>query len=212
MNLAHGGHLTHGMALNISAGSSMRSNAYGVRQDTGGSTTTPWSAGPRGPPEADRRGRQRLFAAVGLRADGGIAHASGAPVRRHGPHRRPGRGRCPPEPFPARRHRHEHPHKTLRGARGGLIFSRNELPTAWTPPTSRPSMARSARGSTSRSFRASRAARCSTSSRARPSRSSWALEEPFARTSAGPSPTAKVLAETLAGLGARVARAARTTT
>ena len=65
-------------------------------------------AGPRGAPEAHRRWRLGLSAAVGLRADGRHRpFGRRAPLHRHGPRRRPRRCRHPPEPVPARRHRHD---------------------------------------------------------------------------------------------------------
>ena len=134
MNLAHGGHLTHGMALNFS-GKLYEVHAYGVRQDTethrlrrdGG-------AGPRGPAEAHRRWRQRLPAALGLRADGGHRpRRRGDPVRRHGPHRRPRRGGRPSQPVPARRPRHDHdPQDPARAARRADLRA-DELPPALDP-------------------------------------------------------------------------------
>ena len=46
MNLAHGGHLTHGMALNFS-GRLYESTPTASARTPSGSTTTRWSAGPR---------------------------------------------------------------------------------------------------------------------------------------------------------------------
>ena len=67
MNLAHGGHLTHGMALNFS-GRLYEVHAYGVRQDTERIDYDAMEAqATGGPPEADRRRR------LGLLADPGIS-------------------------------------------------------------------------------------------------------------------------------------------
>ena len=98
MNLAHGGHLTHGMALNFS-GRLYEVHAYGVRQDTERIDYDAMAgAGTRGAPQAHRRWRLGVSAALGLRADGrrspdsvgallfiDMAHVAG-----------PRRGRCPP--------------------------------------------------------------------------------------------------------------------
>ncbi len=108
MNLAHGGHLTHG-----SAGQLLRQavrdpplrRRAGLRADR----LRPDGGGREGdPPEAHRRRRLRLPAAVGLRAHGrDRARRRRAPDGRHGPHRRPRcRGR-PSQPVPARGHRHD---------------------------------------------------------------------------------------------------------
>ena len=70
MNLAHGGHLTHGMALNFS-GRLYEVHAYGVRQDTERIDYDAMAAQAREVrPEAHRRWRVGLPAHVGLRADG----------------------------------------------------------------------------------------------------------------------------------------------
>ena len=109
MNLAHGGHLTHGHPLNFS-GQLYKIVPYGVRPDTEqidydaleqlAHEHTPKmivvgaSAYPR---IIDFARIAAVAKVVGSRGDGG-----------HGPHRRP-RGRRPaPEPHPARRLRHVH--------------------------------------------------------------------------------------------------------
>ena len=161
MNLAHGGHLTHGMALNFSGKlyevSRLR-RAPGHRADR-----LRRARGDRqgGPAQAHRRRRQRLPPAVGLRAHGGHRpRHRGAAVRRHGPHRRARGRRRPPEPVPARRHRHDHDAQDPAWpARRPDLRPATSCPTAWTRPTSRRSRARSARPSTRRSSRASRAGR-----------------------------------------------------
>ena len=172
--------------------------AHRLRRDGG--------AGPRGPAEAHRRRRERLPAPVGLRADGGHRpRRRGDPVRRHGPHRRARRGRRPPEPVPARGHRHDDDAQDpARTARRHDLRPRRAARRASTRPTSRRSRARSARRSTRPSSRASRAGRSCRSSPARRSPSSSPPRSPSARTSAGPSRNAAVLAETLADEGARV--------
>ena len=134
MNLAQGGHLTHGMALNFS-GRCYEVHAYGVRQDDERIDYDALErAGPRGPAQADRRRRQRLSADHRLRADGRDRPLGrGAAVRRHGPRRRSGRRGCPSQPVPARRHRHDDDPQDAARARGGLIFSRDELPPRLDP-------------------------------------------------------------------------------
>ena len=71
MNLAHGGHLTHGMALNFS-GKLYEVHAYGVRQDTERIDYDAMEAQAREVrPKLIVGWGERLPAAVGLRADGG---------------------------------------------------------------------------------------------------------------------------------------------
>ena len=70
MNLAHGGHLTHGMALNFS-GRLYEVHAYGVRQDTERIDYDAMEAQAKEVrPKLIVGGRQRLSADLGLRADG----------------------------------------------------------------------------------------------------------------------------------------------
>ena len=78
MNLAHGGHLTHGMALNFS-GRLYEVHAYGVREDTERIDYDAMAAQAREVrPEAHRRRRVRLPADLGLRADGGDRRTTSA--------------------------------------------------------------------------------------------------------------------------------------
>jgi glycine hydroxymethyltransferase len=129
MNLAHGGHLTHGMALNFS-GKLFEVHAYGVRQDTeridydameaqanevrpklivGGASAYPriW----------DFERMAAIAHDVGAILFVDMAHIAGLVAA--GVH---------PSPFPHADIVTTTTHKTLRGARGGLVFSRNELP------------------------------------------------------------------------------------
>ena len=89
MNLAHGGHLTHGMALNFS-GRLYEVHAYGVRQDTERIDYDAMEAQAKEVrPKLIVGGRQRLSADLGLRADGRDRRGRrGDAVHRHGPHRR----------------------------------------------------------------------------------------------------------------------------
>ncbi len=131
MNLAHGGHLTHGMALNFS-GRLYEVHAYGVRQDTeridydameaqahearpklivGGASAYPriW--------DFERMGA--IARAVGAILFIDMAHVAGLVAA--GVH---------PSPFPYADLVTTTTHKTLRGPRGGMLFSRRTLPPA----------------------------------------------------------------------------------
>src|SRR6476620_8527720 len=136
MNLAHGGHLTHGMALNFS-GKLYEVPAYGVRQDTeridydametqarevrpkmivGGASAYPrlWDFEPM----AD------IAHSVGAILFIDMAHIAGLVAA--GVH---------PSPFPHADIVTTTTHKTLRGPRGGMIFGRHELPPEVDPAT-----------------------------------------------------------------------------
>ncbi len=129
MNLAHGGHLTHGMALNFS-GKLYEVHAYGVRQDTeridydameaqasevrpklivGGASaySRTW----------DFERMAAIAHGVGALLFVDMAHIAGLVAA--GVH---------PSPFPHADIVTTTTHKTLRGPRGGMIFARNELP------------------------------------------------------------------------------------
>jgi len=129
MSLAHGGHLTHGMALNFS-GRLYEVHAYGVRQDTeridydaleaqatevrpkviiGGASAYPrlW----------DFERMADIAHGVGAVLFIDMAHIAGLVAA--GAH---------PSPFPHADLVTTTTHKTLRGPRGGMIFSRDELP------------------------------------------------------------------------------------
>ncbi|MFL5685411.1 MAG: serine hydroxymethyltransferase [Chloroflexota bacterium] len=131
MNLAHGGHLTHGMALNFS-GKLYEVHAYGVRHDTeridydameaqarevrpkmivGGASAYPrlW----------DFERMADIAHSVGAVLFIDMAHIAGLVAA--GVH---------PSPFPHADIVTTTTHKTLRGPRGGMIFARNELPDA----------------------------------------------------------------------------------
>ena len=129
MSLAHGGHLTHGMALNFS-GRLYEVHAYGVRQDTeridydaleaqakevrpkliiGGASAYPrlW----------DFERMADIAHGVGAVLFVDMAHIAGLVA-----------ADVHPSPFPHADLVTTTTHKTLRGPRGGMIFSRNELP------------------------------------------------------------------------------------
>jgi glycine hydroxymethyltransferase len=128
MNLAHGGHLTHGMALNFS-GRLYEVHAYGVRQDTeridydamasqarevrpklivGGASAYPrlW----------DFERMAEIAADVGALLFIDMAHIAGLVA-----------ADVHPSPFPLADLVTTTTHKTLRGPRGGLIFGTRSL-------------------------------------------------------------------------------------
>ncbi len=134
MNLAHGGHLTHGMALNFS-GKLYEVHAYGVRQDTeridydametqarevrpklivGGASAYPrlW----------DFERMAAIAHEVGAVLFIDMAHIAGLVA-----------ADVHPSPFPHAAIVTTTPHKTLRGPRGGMIFARHELPDSIDP-------------------------------------------------------------------------------
>ena len=134
MNLAHGGHLTHGMALNFS-GKLYEVHAYGVRQDTeqidyDALEATACEARPRlivagasaYPRLWDFERMGRIAHSVGALLFVDMAHIAGLVAA--GVH---------PSPFPHADIVTTTTHKTLRGPRGGLIFSRHELPGGVDP-------------------------------------------------------------------------------
>ena len=128
MNLAHGGHLTHGMALNFS-GRLYEVHAYGVRQDTeridydamavqarevrpklivGGASAYPrtW----------DFERMAEIAEEVGAILFIDMAHIAGLVA-----------ADVHPSPFPHADLVTTTTHKTLRGPRGGMIFGRKSL-------------------------------------------------------------------------------------
>jgi glycine hydroxymethyltransferase len=134
MNLAHGGHLTHGMALNFS-GKLYEVSSYGVRQDTERIDYDELAS-------IAREARPKLIVAgasayprlwdfermaaiahgVGALLFVDMAHVAGLVAA--GVH---------PSPFPHADIVTTTTHKTLRGPRGGLIFARHELPDGVDP-------------------------------------------------------------------------------
>jgi glycine hydroxymethyltransferase len=129
MNLAHGGHLSHGMKLNFS-GRLYKVHPYGVRESDG---RIDYDALERSANEV----RPKLIVAgasaypriIDFERMAAIAHRVGALLMvdmahiaglvAAGVH---------PSPFPHADIVTTTTHKTLRGARGGMIFSRLELP------------------------------------------------------------------------------------
>jgi glycine hydroxymethyltransferase len=134
MNLAHGGHLTHGMALNFS-GKLYEVSAYGVRQDTeridyDELESTAKEARPKlivagasaYPRLWDFERMAAIAHGIGALLFVDMAHIAGLVAA--GVH---------PSPFPHADIVTTTTHKTLRGPRGGLIFARNELPDGIDP-------------------------------------------------------------------------------
>jgi len=134
MNLAHGGHLTHGMALNFS-GKLYEVSAYGVRQDTervdyDELETTAKEARPKlivagasaYPRLWDFERMAAIAHGVGALLFVDMAHIAGLVA-----------ADVHPSPFPHADIVTTTTHKTLRGPRGGLIFARNELPDGIDP-------------------------------------------------------------------------------
>ena len=134
MNLAHGGHLTHGMALNFS-GRLYEVHAYGVRQDTERIDYDAMEAQARevrpklivGGASAysrlwDFERMAEIAHAVGAILFVDMAHVAGLVAA--GVH---------PSPFPHADLVTTTTHKTLRGPRGGMLFSRRSLPAAVDP-------------------------------------------------------------------------------
>ena len=132
MNLAHGGHLTHGSPVNFS-GRLYEVHAYGVDRET---ERIDYDALEAASPRRSARSssspaRRPTRASSTSRAWPTIAHGVGALLfvdMAHiaglvaaGVH---------PSPFPHADIVTTTTHKTLRGPRGGLIFSREELPDA----------------------------------------------------------------------------------
>ena len=134
MNLAHGGHLTHGMAINFS-GKLYEVHAYGVRQDTERIDYDEMERQARevrpklivgGASAYSRTWDFERMAAiaheVGALLFVDMAHVAGLVAA--GVH---------PSPFPHADIVTTTTHKTLRGPRGGLIFARRELPDGIDP-------------------------------------------------------------------------------
>ena len=134
MNLAHGGHLTHGMALNFS-GKLYEVHAYGVRQDTERLDYDAMEAqakevrpklivaGASAYPRLwDFERMADIAHGVGAVLFVDMAHIAGLVAA--GLH---------PSPFPHADIVTSTTHKTLRGPRGGLIFARKELHPSLDP-------------------------------------------------------------------------------
>ena len=129
MNLAHGGHLTHGSPVNFS-GRLYEVHAYGVtRDERADRLRRTGRAGRGGAAQGGGRRRLRLSADLDFERMAAIAHGVGALLfvdMAHiaglvaaGLH---------PSPFPHADLVTTTTHKTLRGPRGGVVFARADLP------------------------------------------------------------------------------------
>ncbi len=205
MSLAHGGHLTHGMALNFS-GRLYEVHAYGVRQDTERIDYDAMEAQARDvrpkviiggasayPRTWDFERMADIAHAVGAILFVDMAHFAGLVT-----------ADVHPSPFPHADLVTTTTHKTLRGPRGGMIFSRKELPPSLAAedfPAVKGSLAASVdrnvfpgiQGGPLMHVIAGKAVAFK-----------LAAGEPFREDQRRTVANAAVMAETLAGLGARV--------
>jgi glycine hydroxymethyltransferase len=205
MNLAHGGHLTHGMALNFS-GKLYEVHAYGVRQDTervdydameaqarevrpklivGGASAYPrlW----------DFERMATIAHSVGALLFVDMAHVAGLVAA--GVH---------PSPFPHADIVTTTTHKTLRGPRGGMIFARAELPPE-VDPADFPALKGSLGAGIDKTvFPGVQGGPLMHVIAGKAVAFKLAAEEPFREDQRRTVSNAQVLAETLAGEGARI--------
>jgi glycine hydroxymethyltransferase len=205
MNLAHGGHLTHGMALNFS-GKLYEVHAYGVRQDTehidydameaqakevrpslivGGASAYPriW----------DFERMAVIAHSVGALLFVDMAHIAGLVAA--GVH---------PSPFPHADIVTTTTHKTLRGPRGGMIFARRELPDG-IDPAAFPALKGSLGAAIDKTvFPGVQGGPLMQVIAGKAVAFKLAAEEPFREDQRQTVSNARVLAETLADEGARV--------
>ena len=210
MNLAHGGHLTHGMALNFS-GRLYEVHAYGVRQDTeridydametqakevrpklivGGASAYPrlW----------DFERMAAIAADVGAMLFIDMAHVAGLVA-----------ADVHPSPFPHADLVTTTTHKTLRGPRGGMLFGRRSLRPGLDPaafPAVKNGDAEGALGASidRNVFPGSQGGPLMHVIAGKAVAFKLAAEEPFREDQRRTIENARVMAETLASLGARV--------
>ena len=210
MNLAHGGHLTHGMALNFS-GRLYEVHAYGVRQDTERIDYDAMEAQAKEVrPKLVVAGASAYSRTLDFERMARIAHSVGAVLfvdMAHiaglvaaGVH---------PSPFPHADLVTTTTHKTLRGPRGGILFGRRTLP-ADVDPADFPAVKG---GNTEGSLAASIDRNVFPGTQGGPLMHviagkavafKLAAEETFREDQRRTVENARVMAETLAGLGARV--------
>ncbi len=145
MNLAHGGHLTHGMALNFS-GRYFEVHSYGVREED---ERIDYDALERQAHEVRPKliigGASAYSRIIDFERMADIAHSVGALLWVDMAHIAGlVAADLHPSPFPHADLVTTTTHKTLRGARGGMIFSRRELPPTADPadyPMVKPTLA-----------------------------------------------------------------------
>jgi glycine hydroxymethyltransferase len=210
MNLAHGGHLTHGMALNFS-GRLYEVHAYGVRQDTeridydametqakevrpklivGGASAYPriW----------DFERMAAIAADVGAMLFIDMAHIAGLVA-----------ADVHPSPFPHADLVTTTTHKTLRGPRGGMLFGRRSLRPGLDPGAFPAVKNGEAEGALAASidrnvFPGTQGGPLMHVIAGKAVAFKLAAEETFRTDQRRTIENARVIAETLAGLGARV--------
>ena len=210
MNLAHGGHLTHGMALNFS-GRLYEVHAYGVRQDTeridydametqakevrpklivGGASAYPriW----------DFERMAAIAADVGAMLFIDMAHIAGLVA-----------ADVHPSPFPHADLVTTTTHKTLRGPRGGMTFGRRSLRPGLDPaafPAVKNGEADGALGASidRNVFPGTQGGPLMHVIAGKAVAFKLAAEETFRTDQRRTIENARIIAETLAGLGARV--------
>jgi glycine hydroxymethyltransferase len=210
MNLAHGGHLTHGMALNFS-GRLYEVHAYGVRQDTeridydametqakevrpklivGGASAYPriW----------DFERMAAIAADVGAMLFIDMAHVAGLVA-----------ADVHPSPFPHADLVTTTTHKTLRGPRGGMLFGRRSLRPGLDPAAFPAVKNGDADGALAASidrnvFPGTQGGPLMHVIAGKAVAFKLAAEETFRTDQRRTIENARVIAETLAGLGARV--------
>jgi glycine hydroxymethyltransferase len=210
MNLAHGGHLTHGMALNFS-GRLYEVHAYGVRQDTeridydameaqakevrpklivGGASAYPriW----------DFERMAAIAADVGAMLFIDMAHIAGLVA-----------ADVHPSPFPHADLVTTTTHKTLRGPRGGMTFGRRSLRPGLDPAAFPAVKNGDADGALAASidrnvFPGTQGGPLMHVIAGKAVAFKLAAEETFRLDQRRTIENARVIAETLAGLGARV--------
>ncbi len=205
MNLAHGGHLTHGMALNFS-GKLYEVHAYGVRQDTeyidyDAMEAQASEVRPRliiGGASAYSRlwDFERMAAiahGVGALLFVDMAHIAGLVA-----------ADVHPSPFAHADIVTTTTHKTLRGPRGGMIFARRDLPDS-VDPADFPALKGSLGAAIDKTvFPGVQGGPLMQVIAGKAVAFKLAAEEPFREDQRRTVENARVLAETLASLGARV--------
>jgi glycine hydroxymethyltransferase len=210
MNLAHGGHLTHGMALNFS-GRLYEVHAYGVRQDTERIDYDAMEAQAKEVrPKLIVGGASAYSRTWDFERMAAIAHAVGAILfvdMAHiaglvaaGVH---------PSPFPHADLVTTTTHKTLRGPRGGMIFSRRDLRPELVPDRFPAVKGGAAAGSLAASvdrtvFPGTQGGPLMHVIAGKAVAFKLAAEPAFREDQRRTVDNAQVMAETLAGLGARV--------